>query len=215
MGQMLRRYWIPAALSSDLTNDGTPLRVRLLGEDLVAFRDSSGAVGLLEENCPHRGASLVLARNEECGLRCLYHGWKIDVTGRVLETPAEPDEYSFRDRVRATAYPVHEAGGIIWAYLGPAEHVPPTMDFAFTTVPDSHRLILRVREECNWVQSLEGVIDSAHSNFLHQNSIRPKAVSADTVPRTAYPSGRPTTRSRESRRRTRSTDSAMRRFASR
>src|ERR1700677_3380111 len=108
MGKLLRRYWMPMLMSSELPAGGTPKRVRLLGENLVAFRDSRGAVGILDENCPHRGASLVLARNEDCGLRCLYHGWKIDVAGRVLETPPEPDELNFKDKVRAFAFPVRE-----------------------------------------------------------------------------------------------------------
>ena len=107
MGRMMRRYWIPAIQSADIVADGAPKRIRLLGENLVAFRDSKGRAGVLDENCPHRGASLVLARNEDCGLRCLYHGWKMDVAGNVLETPPEPDELGFKDRVRAIAYPTY------------------------------------------------------------------------------------------------------------
>jgi phthalate 4,5-dioxygenase oxygenase subunit len=181
MGQMMRRYWLPALPSAALETGGAPRRARLMGENLVAFRDSSGQAGLLDENCPHRGASLVLARNEDCGLRCLYHGWKLDVHGRVLETPPEPDELNFKDKVRAPAYPVHEAGGMIWTYLGPRGHEPPPMDFEFTHLPTSHTLILTAREECNWAQCLEGVIDSAHSNYLHSNAIRPAAVGTSTL----------------------------------
>jgi phthalate 4,5-dioxygenase len=175
MGKMLRRYWIPALLSEELAAGGAPKRVRLLGEDLVAFRERDGRVGLLGENCPHRGASLVLARNEPGGLRCLYHGWKVDCTGAVHEAPAEPEEHGFRDRVRATAYAVHESGGVVWAYLGPAEAQPPPMNFPFTAFPDSHRQIIKVRAECNWAQSLEGVIDSAHTSHLHTDLLRPSA----------------------------------------
>jgi phthalate 4,5-dioxygenase len=173
MGKMFRRYWIPAALTSELRAGGAPRRTRLLGEDFVAFRDSEGVVGVLDELCPHRGASLVLARNEECGLRCIYHGWKIAVDGRVLETPAEPDEHGFKDRVRAHAYPVYEAGGIVWTYLGPPGTEPPKMNFDWMSLPAGHWMIQKAREECNWAQCLEGVIDSAHSGFLHSNVIKP------------------------------------------
>ncbi len=172
MGRMLRRYWIPATLSSELEAGGAPRRTRLLGEDFVAFRGHDGVVGVLDELCPHRGASLVLARNEECGLRCIYHGWKIDVTGRVLEMPAEPEDLGFVDRVRANAYPVYEAGGIVWTYLGPPGCEPPQMHFDWMSLPADHRMIYKAREECNWVQCLEGVIDSAHSGFLHSNVIK-------------------------------------------
>ena len=174
MGRMLRRYWTPAALSSELEAGGAPKRTRLLGEDLVAFRGADGVVGILDENCPHRGASLVLARNEQCALRCLYHGWLIDAAGAIRETPPEPEESSFKQKVAALAYPVREAGGIVWAYLGPAGSEPPFPYFRFTAVPDSHRVTLKIRVESNWVQSLEGVIDSSHSNYLHANSVKPK-----------------------------------------
>lgn len=173
MGRMLRRYWIPAVRSDDLVADGAPRRVRVLGEDLVAFRDTRGTVGLLDESCPHRGASLVLARNEECGLRCLYHGWKVDVTGRILETPPEPDEVGFKDRIRAIAYPTYEAGGFVWAYLGPPGTEPRRPDLPFTHAPAAHRIVMTAREECNFIQCIEGVIDSAHSNYLHSKAIRP------------------------------------------
>jgi phthalate 4,5-dioxygenase oxygenase subunit len=173
MGKMMRRYWLPAIPSSELVADGAPKRVRLLGEDFVAFRDTNGRVGLLDENCPHRGASLVLARNEQCGLRCLYHGWKFDVEGRTLETPPEPDELNFKDKVRAPAYPVREAGGLVWAYLGPRGSEPPPPDFEFTHFPESHVLVMSAITSCNWAQALEGVIDSSHTNYLHSNGVRP------------------------------------------
>jgi phthalate 4,5-dioxygenase len=181
MGRMMRRYWIPAALSSELEAGGAPRRTRLLGEDLVAFRGTDGVVGVLDENCPHRGASLVLARNEAdgdgggCGLRCLYHGWKIAASGRVLETPAEPQESNFAARVRAISYPTYEAGGIVWTYMGPAGSEPPRMTFDWMVYPPDHVIIHKAREECNWAQCLEGVIDSAHSNYLHANLIKPAA----------------------------------------
>jgi len=168
MGEALRRYWVPAALSSELpAPDCDPIRVRLLGEDLVAFRDSRGRVGLLPENCPHRGAALYLGRNEEGGLRCLYHGWKYDVEGNVLDTPCEPPESVIRHRVKAGAYPAHEQGDILWAYMGPPEKKPPFPDFHWTLVPAPNRSIKKVLEECNWVQSLEGSMDRSHAPILH------------------------------------------------
>jgi phthalate 4,5-dioxygenase len=181
MGKMMRRYWLPAAISSELEADGAPKRVRLMGEDLVAFRDSSNRVGLLEELCPHRGVSLTLARNEECGLRCLYHGWKFDVSGKILDMPTEIEPQNFIDRFRATAYPVRESGGIVWAYLGPAGTEPPPPDFEFTTFPDAQNVIVKARIECNWVQCLEGVIDSAHTNYLHADTFQPAAGLANSV----------------------------------
>ena len=120
MGDLMRQYWVPAALSNELgARDGAPLRVRLLGEDLIAFRASSGTVGLVRSSCPHRGASLFYGRNEEEGLRCVYHGWKFDVAGRCVDMPSEPAESNFRGKVRAVAYPCVERAGLVWAYLGP------------------------------------------------------------------------------------------------
>jgi phthalate 4,5-dioxygenase len=173
MGKTMRRYWIPALLSTEVAAGGDPKRVRLLGEDLVAFRDAQGNVGLLDENCPHRGASLSLARAEGCGLRCLYHGWLIAADGTVLETPPEPEELGFREKVRAASYPVREAGGIVWAYLGPRGTEPPLTEFEFTTLPLEHVQIMKVQADCNYAQVIEGVIDSAHSNYLHSDSIKP------------------------------------------
>ena len=125
MGALMRRYWIPAVFSDQIaTPDCTPVRVRLLGESLVAFRDSDGRSGLLDEHCPHRTASLFFGRNEECGLRCVYHGWKFDVDGNCVDMPSEPPGSNFQDKMRITAYPCHEAGGIVWAYLGPIDLKP-------------------------------------------------------------------------------------------
>ncbi len=175
MGRMMRRYWMPMALSGELEAGGAVRRIRLLGEDLVAWRAPDGSVGLIDEFCPHRGASMVLARNEDCGLRCIYHGWKIAADGQVMETPPEPDYSTRKDRVRSTAYPVRESGGIIWAYMGPSEAMSPPVDFEFAGLPASHVLIMKTREECNWAQTVEGVIDSAHSNYLHSSGIVPNA----------------------------------------
>ncbi len=130
MGEMMRRYWVPAALSSELSEvDGAPVRVRLLGERLVAFRDSKGRIGLLEEYCAHRRASLYLGRNEESGLRCVYHGWKYDVEGNCVDMPNEPPETNFKDKIRLKAYPTVELGGVIWTYMGPEDKVPALPKF--------------------------------------------------------------------------------------
>lgn len=181
MGQMMRRYWIPAILGEELEAGGNPKRVRLLGEDLVAFRDASGRVGLLDENCPHRGASLALARSEGCGLRCLYHGWLVDAEGAVLETPPDPDEFGFRERIRARAYPAHEAGGVVWTYMGPPGAEPPHLDFEFVDLPAPQRMWMKARIDCNWAQGIEGVIDNAHVAFLHADTIRPATGVGTTV----------------------------------
>jgi phthalate 4,5-dioxygenase oxygenase subunit len=170
MGQMMRRHWMPACMSEEVAEPGgAPVRVELLGERLVAFRDTSGRVGLLEERCPHRRASLVLARNEDCGLRCLYHGWKLDVDGAVVDMPSEPEDSPLRGRVRTRAYPVHESDGFVWAYLGPPEEMP-----AFTPPPWAGKevRIAKIHQACNWAQSLEGAIDSSHSSALHSSTIR-------------------------------------------
>src|SRR6476659_8446144 len=135
MGNTLRRYWMPALLASELPEpDSDPVRLRLLGEDLIGFRDSNGVVGLIANNCPHRGASLFFGRNEEAGLRCVYHGWKFDVAGRCVDMPNEPPESNFKDKVRAVAYPTTERGGIIWAYMGTREVPPPLPDLEATIV---------------------------------------------------------------------------------
>ena len=169
MGETMRRYWVPALLAREIAEpDSPPVRVRLLGEDLVAFRDSQGHIGLLDELCPHRRVSLFFGRNEECGLRCIYHGWKFDVTGQCLEMMNEPEENDFSHKVRVTAYPTCEIGGLIWAYMGPAEKIPPLPKFAWTQVPETHRNCTKVIEECNWLQALEGGIDTSHAPILHR-----------------------------------------------
>ncbi|SRR5579884_558861 len=172
MGHIFRRYWLPALLSDELEADGEPKQIRLLGQRLVAFRDSQGRAGVLDENCPHRGASLAYGRNEECGLRCIYHGWKVDVAGRIVDTPSEPEDSTFKDRIRHTAYGVREAGGIIWAYLGPAEQEPAFPEWQWLAAPADQVEINKVFQECNYAQGLEGSIDSVHSDFLHSSDIR-------------------------------------------
>jgi phthalate 4,5-dioxygenase len=181
MGKLMRRYWLPALLSSDLEVNGDPKRVRLLGEDLVAFRDDRGRIGLLDELCPHRRASLAIGRNENGALECLYHGWRVDCAGRILDTPVEPEESTFKDRLTTTAYATCEAGGVIWAYMGPPELKPPSPSFYFTQVPQDRVLIIRAQTATNWAQGLEGVIDSSHTNLLHRHAVRPSGNVATTV----------------------------------
>jgi phthalate 4,5-dioxygenase oxygenase subunit len=191
MGKMLRRYWLPALMSHDLEAGGDPKRVRLLGEDLVAFRGDDGRVGLLDELCPHRRASLALGRNENGALECLYHGWRIDCTGKILDMPVEPEDSTFKDRIRATAYSVYEAGGVVWAYMGPAGLEPPPLDLLFTQVPQTHVHAIRVLEHENWAQGLEGVIDSSHTNLLHRHGVRPSAEVTTTVRQSSGVARRP------------------------
>jgi phthalate 4,5-dioxygenase len=167
MGAAFRRYWIPALQTSDISEaDGAPVLVELLGERLVAFRDTDGNVGLLEEACCHRSASLMLGRVEQCGIRCVYHGWKFAVDGTVLETPNVADP-KFKTRFKAKAYPVHEAGGLVWAYLGPADKKPAFPAWPFLGLPDANRINAYIVEDCNFVQVVEGLVDSSHLSVLH------------------------------------------------
>ena len=169
MGALLRRYWVPALLAWELPEpDCPPVRVTLLGERLVAFRDTAGRIGLLGEHCPHRGASLFFGRNEECGLRCVYHGWKFDVDGRCVDMPSEPEESTFKDRVRQRAYPCAERGGVIWTYMGPPERRPALPELEWALLPDAQRYGSKRLQECNWLQAMEGGIDSSHISFLHR-----------------------------------------------
>src|SRR5581483_7379929 len=171
-GELMRRYWLPAMLSEELQADGEPKQLRLLSERFVAFRDSSGRAGILDEGCPHRGASLAYGRNEECGLRCIYHGWKVDIHGNIMDMPSEPEDSTFRTRIKHRSYPTHEAGGLVWAYFGPSELKPAFPDWPWLSAPDSDREINKVLQECNYAQGLEGSIDSVHSDFLHSSDIR-------------------------------------------
>jgi phenylpropionate dioxygenase-like ring-hydroxylating dioxygenase large terminal subunit len=167
MGELLRRYWTPACLSAEIPEPGSaPARVRLLGEDLVAFRDTRGRLGLVQENCPHRGASLYFGRNEDAAIRCVYHGWAFDTDGRCVDMPSEP--VPFCEKVRIKAYPVHESGGIVWAYLGPRETMTPFRDFGTEGLQASDVMATKQVSYCNWVQAMEGNIDTAHISHLHQ-----------------------------------------------
>jgi phenylpropionate dioxygenase-like ring-hydroxylating dioxygenase large terminal subunit len=177
MGRFMREYWVPAAMSSELTADGDPLRLRLLGEELIAFRDSSGAVGVMDHRCPHRNASLFLGRNEEGGIRCVYHGWKFAVDGRCLDQGNVRPEDQFCDRVRAQAYPTVERNGLVWAYLGPRAEPPPLPMVEVTLLPASSIDVQCVLRDCNWLQAMEGDIDTSHFGFLHAGHIRPEELS--------------------------------------
>jgi len=177
MGQLMRRHWIPALLSEQLGEaDGTPVKLRLLGEDLVAFRDTDGRLGVLGEFCPHRKASLVFGRNEECGLRCLYHGWKFDVEGNVVEMVSEPAESGFAAKMKHKAYPTQEAGGFVWVYMGPADKMPEFEAPPWAPTPQTKVSISRIELPCNYAQIMEGQIDSAHSSSLHSSDMRPSRV---------------------------------------
>jgi phthalate 4,5-dioxygenase len=176
MGALMRRYWIPAGFADQLAPDGPPVRVRLLCEALVMFRDSQGRVGLLDERCPHRTASLFFGRNEESGLRCVYHGVKFDVAGQCVDVPCVPscsDEQMGRIKqsLAARAYPCLERGGLIWTYMGPPELQPAFPDLEWTQVPATHRHATRHLQECNWLQGVDGGFDQSHLSFLHSGAV--------------------------------------------
>ena len=171
-GRMFRCYWLPALLAAELPeNDCPPVRLKLLSERLIAFRDTEGRYGLMDEFCAHRGISLWFGRNEECGLRCPYHGWKYDVTGQCVDMPNEPEHSAFAKKVKLTSYPLVERGGVLWAYMGPPETQPPLPEWEFATVPAAQTYSSKRLQECNWLQAMEGGIDSSHVSFLHRGDI--------------------------------------------
>src|SRR5438105_7356794 len=173
MGNLMREYWLPAMVSSELPSpDCDPVRVMLLGEKLIAFRDTNGNVGLVANNCPHRGASLFFGRNEESGLRCVYHGWKFAVDGTCLDMPNEPAESDFRTKVKAVAYPTQERGGIVWTYMGPRADPPPMPDLEANMLEGATAAAFQL--ESNWLQILEGDIDTTHVGFLHYGGLSPE-----------------------------------------
>ena len=177
MGAVMRRYWQPVALARELPeNDGPPIRVRLLGEDLIAFRDTDGKVGLVDAFCPHRRAPMFFGRNEECGLRCVYHGWKFDRDGKCVDMPSEPPDSLFKDKVTIAAYPTWEGGGLIWAYMGPRDKQPAPPDYEWVRAPATHRFVSKTWEDANWLQGLEGGLDTAHSSFLHNEKLGDKTL---------------------------------------
>jgi len=173
MGELFRRYWLPALLAEELpAPDCPPVRVRMLGEKLIAFRDSQNRLGLMDEFCAHRGVSLWFARNEESGLRCPYHGWKYDYTGQCVEIPSESDNPRLCQRMKLKSYPLVERGGVLWAYLGPAESRPPLPEHEWAMVPAANRFVSKRHQECNWLQAMEGGIDSSHVSFLHRFTMK-------------------------------------------
>jgi phthalate 4,5-dioxygenase len=178
MGELMRSYWIPALMSSELVRDGPPLRFMLLGEKLIAFRDSDGRVGVMDHRCPHRCASLFLGRNEEGGLRCIYHGWKFDVAGNCLDMPSVPPP-DFKQKVKAKSYRAVERAGVIWAYMGSRAEAPPLPAFEILDVPDSEIRMSFIQRDCNYLQALEGEIDTSHFGFLHAGHVDVDDVAED------------------------------------
>ncbi len=189
MGDLFRRFWFPALLSRELEADGAPVRVRLLGEDLIAFRNSEGKVGLLREHCAHRGASLYFAKNQECGLRCLYHGWKYDTDGTCLDMPNEPPQTQFKEKVKQPAYPCIERNGIVMTYMGPPEKKPALPEFEWLTVPADHVYVSKRYQDCHWLQGMEGDIDSSHLAFLHGIAAMEKATEHDMAESAGFVAG--------------------------
>ena len=168
MGELFRRFWLPVALSEELpARDGIPVRVKVLNEDLIAFRDTDGKVGLVDAYCPHRGAPMFFGRNEEQGLRCVYHGWKFDVNGECVDLPSAPEGETYREKINITSYPAVDAGGLIWAFMGPRDRMPPFPNFEWTKVAPENRYIKKFRLECNYMQAMEGDFDPSHARFLH------------------------------------------------
>ena len=175
MGELFRRFWVPVLLARELPEpDCPPVRVTVLGEELLAFRDTRDRIGLVEPTCPHRGANLFFGRNEDCGLRCVYHGWKFDVDGRCVEIPTMARDEGMRARVGLKAYPAVERGDVVWAYLGPPEHRPELPDLEFGLVPPDHRFVTKKLQQCNWAQACEGALDTAHFSFLHTPVVVPE-----------------------------------------
>ena len=182
MGTLFRRHWLPAMLSSELPEpDSAPVRLRLLGEDLVAFRTTSGRVGVLDTYCPHRNANLFWGRNEEEGLRCVYHGWKFDADGRCVDMPSEPPSSRYADKVIQPAYAAVDKGGVIWVYMGPTELEPELPQLQWTTVDDNQRKLTKRIQRCSYLQNLEGELDSSHISFLHSSVVPSMRTTSETI----------------------------------
>ncbi|MFE7422215.1 Rieske 2Fe-2S domain-containing protein [Rhodococcus sp. NPDC057529] len=181
MGTVVRNYWVPAFPSTQLPmQNSDPIRVRLFGENYVAFRGDDGTIGFLDESCPHRGAPLVFGHQEGCAIRCLYHGWKIGTDGTILETP-NAEASAIRKGLKANAYPVEESHGLVWVYLGPQDTVPPRPKYVWEQEKPEHTLVVDVDWDCNWVQALEGLLDSSHAGILHADILKkfPPKMQAD------------------------------------
>ncbi len=170
MGELFRRFWLPGLLSSELLGpDCTPVRVRLLGEDLIAFRDTDGRVGILDAYCPHRNAPMFFGRNEEGGLRCIYHGWKFDIDGKCVEMPNCWEGDTFKDKVTIASYPAEEHAGMVWIYMGPKDKVPPVPAYEWMDAPEENRYVLKFYLDCNYLQRVENDTSESHGGFLHRN----------------------------------------------
>jgi len=189
MGKIMRSHWLPACLSEEVAErDCKPVRVRLLGEDLVCFRDTEGRLGVIEEFCRHRGASLAFGRNEDCGLRCLYHGWKFDINGKAVDMPSEPDHgKGLGDDAALKAYPVEESGGFVWIWMGSREEMVEFEPPVWAVAPLDKIAVVKMQTECNWAQVLEGSIDSAHSSTLHSSDMPAAEVDGAKATKTAWP----------------------------
>jgi phthalate 4,5-dioxygenase oxygenase subunit len=171
-GKLFRCYWLPVLLAEELPeNDCPPVRVKIMSERLLAFRDTEGRLGLIDEFCAHRGVSLWFGRNEEGGLRCPYHGWKYDVTGQCVDVPSEPEESGYCRKIKLKSYPMIERGGVLWAYMGPPDQQPPLPEWEFAAVPSAQRYVSKRLQESNWLQAMEGGIDSSHVSFLHRGDL--------------------------------------------
>ncbi|MEE2760425.1 MAG: Rieske 2Fe-2S domain-containing protein [Pseudomonadota bacterium] len=191
IGELLRRFWLPAILEEEVAEpDGAPVKRRLLGGDLVAFKNTDGRIGILDAFCPHRRVHLYFGRNEECGLRCVYHGWKFDVDGNCVDMPSEPDETNFAHKVKLSSYPAVARGGIVWIYMGPkgdnSKSISAPPDFEFTHLPEKRRTVTKRLQECNWAQAVEGGIDSSHISFLHSSTDAQFAANKNWAPRNRY-----------------------------
>lgn len=182
LGKLFRQYWLPACHSNEVIAGEAPLRLLLLCEKLIAFRDAQGRVGIMDHNCPHRGASLFYGRNEGDGLRCAYHGWKFDVVGKCVETPNLSDA-SFATKVRANSYATQERNGLVWVFMGDQDKVPPLPSIEATMLPEDKVRLLQSQRQCNWLQALEGDIDTSHFGFLHLGSVRDEDVPPDNMHR--------------------------------
>ena len=183
MGSFMRQFWVPACMSSELAADGPPLRLLLLGEKLIAFRDSSGRVGIMDHRCPHRCASLFFGRNEEGGLRCVYHGWKFDTEGNCLDMPNVQPDRSFARKLKARAYRTAERGGLVYVYMGAAKEAPPLPELEPTLCPPDETMLVCRQRECNWLQAMEGDLDTSHFGFLHGGSIAADDIDPDNMDR--------------------------------
>ena len=183
LGELMRQYWMPALKSSELKADGDPVRFMLLGEKLIAFRDTNGKIGAFDHRCPHRCASLFFGRNEEGGIRCVYHGWKFDVDGNCLEMANVPPHQDFRHKVHAKAYKTAERNGLVWIYMGKPENMPALPELEANLVPEEDMQILFIQRECNWLQGAEGEFDTSHLGFLHFGMVNKQDYTEEAIER--------------------------------